>query len=77
MGGEVIQYYKRDAKTYEKRRFRRGGKLVHEIEMNNIVPTILYVMGEPKENTFIGKSRKQVCYNRNRKRNSRILGLNK
>ena len=31
---EIIQYYKRDAKTYEKRRFRRGGKLVHEVEMN-------------------------------------------
>jgi len=34
MGGEVKQYYKRDAKTYEKRRFRQGGKLVHEVEMN-------------------------------------------
>jgi hypothetical protein len=36
MGGEVIQYYKRDAKTYEKRRFRRGSKLVYEVETNII-----------------------------------------
>jgi len=34
MNGEIIEYYKRDARTYETRRFRRGGRLVHEVEMN-------------------------------------------
>lgn len=31
---ELRDYYRRDAKSYQKRRFRQGGKLVHKAEMD-------------------------------------------
>lgn len=33
MSEELLEYYKKDAKNYEKRRFNRGGSLVHEVEI--------------------------------------------
>lgn len=39
---QIRNYYKHDAKNYEKRRFRQGGELVHEAEM-----TILFDLLKP------------------------------
>nr|MDO8082763.1 class I SAM-dependent methyltransferase [Candidatus Freyarchaeota archaeon] len=37
MREKVVEYYKHEAETYEMKRFRRGGRLQHEVEMRNVI----------------------------------------